>query len=526
MKLKTVLGILFVFGMFSPALSARNFRCGFLNSRIVDTTLSIPRPPDFRIAERNVQVVITEIPRVLRAYGNGMRQEFERTLAASFTIDNNSPEVVFKVFIDSFTPDIKRYKKTERRRVVVGQDCKTDKNGKESCTDKYEQRDVPVEYWEASVKMNWRVEVMNSSGTLVDSVLNTVESYESKIELSVNGKPVSGSSSSSEAGSSTSLLGAIGAIFAAGPANSETNPVPGEQEIMNLLITSAVKKFAVRYNKTYEDVTLSLACDDELSIGNKLVEDSNNARYKDWQGALNSWESTKMKRADTEGDRLFNMAVAYVGLALRDFDVSRLEDADSKLDKASELHRQATTLDPQEKYMQNFVELHRRSQNNLGRAKLHVMFAEQDRKILEQETRSAQVAAEARREAMKRPAAEDIDEEKNFRAYVRASLSNQEVVSDEDQKRLVDSYGQEMFDLYEDEAWRVVDQEMERKNNIDKYKKEFEVFIKDGVITKADRSALDVLAKRFSLTDEDVRTVESSYRFRDETRETPGTKRK
>ena len=501
MKFKTFIGIgilLFILELFSPMLHAANFRCGFLR-RKVEATLSIPRPPDILIFGRNIQVVVAETPRTFnRADKNRIRMEVEQALTPDFIGVSNNPEAIFKVYVVDYDSNINRSKKTERRRIVVGKECTTDKNGKERCADKYEDRNVPVEYWEANARMNWRIEVEDSSGTLIDIGFSAGDSYESKKEVSVNG---------------VSQLG--------------RTSLPNEREIKSQMITNTANKFTRRYRKTYDSVTVDLACDDELSVGNKLVQDSNNVVRKDWEGALKLWESAKMKKAETEGDRLYNMAVAYEALAFRAFDESGVpEDADPYFYKALALYQQSMALDPGEKYIQRAADRLPISQNSLRRAKeqkeildqeerfaLELALAEEEYRQLEEEYR--QLIEEERRLAMARSEKEDTPEEKNFRTYFRARFVNTVDMDDEEEEKIVIS-GQEMFNIDENQTLRVIDQEVLRNRNIRKYREEFDFFVKKGTITKDDRDALNAIATSLSMTADDIKTAESAYAFKDE----------
>ena len=484
MKLKVVVGVLLVIGLFSPMLFAAQFRCGFLK-RKVETTLSIPRPPDVLILTRNIQVVVAEKPKSLnRQDENRMRREVEQALTPDFIIDNNKPETIFKIYVVDYEPVIREYRQTERRRVVVGQECKKDKNGKESCTDKYEYRDVPVRYWEANVQMNWRVEAVGSSGMLLDSAFRPGDVYKSKKEMSINGVP-----------------------------QPDAKSLPSEREIRNQLIANMALKFTSRYRKTYDYLTVDLACSDELTPGNKLVEDSANVARKNWEGALKLWGAAKMKRTEYEGDRLYNMAVAYEALAFGAFDVSGVpEDADHQFDKAMELYQQAMTMDPEEKYIQRAAERLQISKNNLRRAKEHRDIKEHEEQFV---LESTQVEEEARRQAAALIEREDTTEEKNFRTYVRARFGNLAAVDDEELDKVV-FFGRERFKLDENQTFRVVYQENMRKDKIRQYKEDFEIFVVKGLITKDDRDALNAIAESLSLTADDVKTVESSYTFKDE----------
>ena len=77
MKLRVVVGMLFVLEMLSPMLFAAKFRCGFLKQK-VETTLAIPRPPDVLILGRNIQVVVAETPTTLNREDENHCQQVKR----------------------------------------------------------------------------------------------------------------------------------------------------------------------------------------------------------------------------------------------------------------------------------------------------------------------------------------------------------------------------------------------------------------------------------------------------------------
>jgi len=485
MKLKVIASVLFVFVAFSSILFAGQFRCGFLKQK-VETTLSIPRPPDILVSAQNIRVEIVASRRMLNeADKNRIRNVVEQNLTPDFIIDNRNPEAIFKItVVDYDRPIINTYTQHERRRVVVDKECKTDKNGKEKCSDKYDYRNVPVRYWEATAHTSWSVEVVDSYGTPIDNAFTPAYSYKSKQETSVNG---------------VSKLG--------------SQALPAEHEINRQMIDETAAQFVRRYRKTYDYVAVDLACGEELDAGNKRVrnEYNNAGKVRDWEGALNLWKSARMKKKENEADRLYNMAVAYEALALQAFDESGVpEDADPQFNQALRLYQQAMLLDPGEKYIQRSAQRVEISKANLKNAKDQMYI------IREQfgQTEDDALQEEDLLDAMKRPSSQDADEEKEFRSYARASFENSTVVNKEDQEEMV-SEGRKMFNLDELQARRVVGQEAAHKGNVVKYKERFENFARDGVITKSDRDGLKALAKALSLTANDIKLVESQYTFKE-----------
>jgi len=519
MKLKVTLSILFFLQLFSPALFATSFYCWTRTPERTQTTLSIPRPPDVLIPRRNVRVVVAETPKTLNAEDSSLiRRAVELALVEEagtvakiaqvpgFIIDNDNPSVTFKIYVVNFDLNINRPKQTEERLVVVGQDWTTDSRGNRVSTDRYGNRTVPVEYWEALASISWRIEVEDSSGMLIDSGFNPRGTFSEKRELSVNG---------------------------VSPKNQK--PLLSESQIKTQLYVRAVSSFFPRYRTTYDVFNaVDLACNNEFMPANKLVENSTNPTKRDWEGALKLYESV-VPGKNNESGKIYGMAVAYEALAFRAYETSGdPKNADPYFDKALELYDQAMTMDPKEKYIQQAAQRLTTSKNNLKKIKEQKEILDREerfnqelaeieneaRQLAEEERqRTAKAREEARTRALERPEESDAPEEKIFRTYLRARLGNLDVLDDDE----VVSVAQSRFKLDEEQALRVFTQEIERLKqevvrleNIKKYQEDFEIFVLDGIITKDERDVMNAIAASLSLTAEDIKIAESVYEFKDE----------
>lgn len=523
MKLKVILSILFFLQLFSPALFASSFYCWTKTPERTQTTLSIPRPPDVLIPRRNVRVVVAETPKTLNAEDTSLiRRAVELALVAEsgtvakiahmpdFIIDNDNPSVTFKIYVVNFDLSVNRPKLTEERRVVVGQDCTTNSSGNRVCTDRYGDRNVSVEYWEAQASTSWRIEVEDSSGTLIDSGFNPRGTFSEKRELSVNG---------------------------VSPNNQK--PLLSESQIKSQLYIRAVSSFFPRYRTTYDIFReVDLACNNEFTAANKLVENSTNSAKRDWEGALKLWELV-VPGKNNESGKVYGMAVAYEALAFRAYETSGdPKNADPYFDKALELYNQAMTMDPKEKYIQQAAQRLTTSKNNLKKIKEQKEILDREERFIQELTqaeneareraeeerqRTIKVREEVRQNRLARPEEDDTPEEKVFRTYIRARIGNLDVIDDDE----VISAAQGKFKLNEEQALRVFDQEIERleqevareAERVEKiriYQEDFEIFVMDGVIDKNERDVLNAIAGSLSMTAEEIKTAESDYVFTDE----------
>jgi len=507
MKVRFVLGLLFVFGAFSSTLFAAQFSCDWkgkkmkatlITSRPPDQLLLVPRPPDDDLFPvRDIKVEIVEAPMGFR-HSDRIRGEVERLLATKdgFVINNENPEAIFRIYVTAYDrPDIKRYTENEKRSIKVGQDCTKDEKGKERCKDKYDYRIVPVRYWKADARINLRVEVVDNQkdkGFVLDRGFAPESTFSDKKETAVNGETKIGEAD-----------------------------LPDENKINNNLITKVIAGFTHRYTRTNPKEEVELACDDELQPANKLVVDGLN----NWESAFDAWESTKMKKKENEGDRIYNMAVAKEALAYETYE-EKLDPsyAIPLFEEALSLYAQAMSLDPKEKYIQ-------KARHRLEKAKANFKRAiEQWEEIrLGRESQIAKFNVEpkvgndekaaARAEAMKRPPSEDTSEEKEFRKNVRVRFSNiissAEITDTEKNDRI--SYGAKLG-LNDIMAERVIYQEIERKKNIEEYKREFEGYIADGILSEDEKDALAVSAKLYFMTNDDIEAVKLQYKslFKDE----------
>ena len=255
-----------------------------------------------------------------------------------------------------------------------------------------------------------------------------------------------------------------------------------------------------RYVKTVDPVRFKLAVDDELRPGNELAM----ATPPDWEGALASRESVEMKKPEFEGDKYYNMAVAHEALAYQAYEATlNPDDAMPWFDKSVALYDQATTLDPEDKWMVRVAERLRLAKENIGRAV-------DQRNAWEAEREQLRLAFLADREGQKEMTATrpDTPEEGSFRLLVRAQADAGAELDEAQLTTLGTTLG-----LTDISVKRVLHQEAERGKRLGTYEKLLVPLIADGALSAQERQALDAMKPGLRITDEEAVAIEGRHEF-------------
>src|ERR1039457_6168721 len=140
-----------VMGVLGAVLAvAGQFKCGALRTSEDVVVLSIPHPPDALLRAKNLRVVWESTGSFQKA--DQVRQLIEQALGKEFGFTDPNPDAIVKLALLTFEPVTeRRYTQNESRSIKVGEKPIYDKNGKQTGTqDIFENRVVPIEYWEAS----------------------------------------------------------------------------------------------------------------------------------------------------------------------------------------------------------------------------------------------------------------------------------------------------------------------------------------------------------------------------------------
>jgi hypothetical protein len=458
-------------------------------------TITVSRPPDALL--RGKTIAIKSRQGVAFREQQALELAIEKALAGEYTPTKGNAELVLTFAVARVEPvQARNVRQTERRNVKVGQ--KQGRNvitGKPMMVDVREMRDVPVQYWEARGALALQITVHDKSGSLVDS-FDAKGEYLRRVETAVNNVAT----------------------------NKET--LPTQEALQHELIGQAAGDIQKRYTKTTEQVEVRLTVDDPLRPGNAQ------AMAGQWKEALASWSAASMKK--NPGDRAYNMAVAHEALAYQAYDASRNpDDAAESFQKAIQLYDEALRSDPGEKFFKQAIDRCGEMKANFARAKdqyaaqerlAQLEVAKAETRLLEQEEKRKQ-QEEALAELNSKRA--DTQDEADFRVIARGRLKslNGEQVPSDFQTKLV-AFGKDAYKLEELPARRVVHQEVERKKrvgaNLELYKQTFADLVgADKALDAKDRSALNRLAARLELAQDEVKPIEAQFQYNDLTAPPP-----
>ncbi|MCX6593925.1 MAG: hypothetical protein NTZ56_20615 [Acidobacteria bacterium] len=453
-------------------LGAGKFNHGLLGTSSDVVRLRVPRPPDAYPQIKSVNVQIVEADKGFTDQAR-LRMTIEQKLNKDFKIESQKGDATLKISVVTYdVPTVRREMRKETKSVEVSKK-------------EWKTVEVSVPYWVGKGSISLSVRLLDAEGDTLDT-FDPTSSYSQSRPLESDATGTTGSGLMSRA------LHAVNTPKQRGP----SAPVDTAADINAALLSDLGHQILRRYVNTVDDLEIKLGCDDELRAGNKLVLGT----QPDWEGAIKLWEAVKMKK--NEGDRIYNLAVAYEALAYKEYAATlNPVSASEYFAKALDTYDRAMKADPTEKYIQGAAERLRLAKTNLDRAKDQRANWETEREKRRQEYHArleGQRAIDSRRE--------DSDQEKSFRRMVRRNLRSPNPGD-------LAKMGQDVFKLNELETTRILKQENARLVSVSEYETQFKMVVDDKVVSKEEREDLTLFAQGKNLDADDLRAVEAKYTF-------------
>ena len=546
--------------------------------------VKIPAPPAIRIGRATLAIEVKD------AAGSGagvnampqgqgapadptvpvteLQAALDQIFRESFTIVQSNGDALLRVAIVHYTP-------AESRQETVTQKSRAPAPPNPDGTAQIDpqtgrplilERTIAVEQWSARGQLSVRVEVVDSSGALVDGFAPQAMVRGSQV-ISVDGQD-----------------------------RVDRTQLPTNEQVRAKLVADLVAQFRPRYCPVAAETEIPLAVDDGLRPGNKLAKEG------DYAAASKSWQDAALKKEEDEGDRLHNVGTVYeaqgYGTLMKQADPAQ---AAPYFERAAQQYRAAAEHDPKEKYLTRASERVRKAVALIATLK---ELEQQRQSVLAAKTNpspwppgaaagvvvaaaggavvgpdpnqqqanppigpaatSAQpffgnpvatgqtqngppagnfpqappvgapanfappvpaapvldpAAQEALMAALNDQRA-DSASETAFRQFVRLRLrsgSSGNGPMGDDVKQQVESTGPLAYSLSALQARRVVHQEAQAwaalQPKITVYRDTFAAFAQDGKMSAEERAALRTLAKNLSLTEADVKSIESGVKF-------------
>jgi tetratricopeptide (TPR) repeat protein len=483
---RSLIVVLVLLAVGGEVVSAGKFRTRLGQSDKV--SLAIPHPPDALLRAKSLKVqweaTANAFPKAEQ-----VRLQVQQSLSREFTFTDAAPDAVVKLSLVTHEPiRVREYTQTETRYIKVGEKTTYDKDGKPQKQDVFENREVPIAYWEANGSLNISATVIDKTGTAVDAFSPAAARITRKVVTAENGVSRLGSGS-----------------------------LPTPESLENEMCAQFASQVHRRYTPTIDSVEVMLALDDELRPANKLAQAGR------WSDALAQWQTAVVKDKDNQGDQPFNIAVAKEALAYQEY--ARTQDLEQMMplfQEAMDLYQKALGLDPKEKYMQSQV-----ARLNLAKTNIQAV-----RKNYEAQQIEAEKAAEETRKLVAERAAADLHiqelenakndtspdsaDEAKFRTMARLRVASTEGEMTPEQRNDLIGLGQRTYKLPEIKSYRVVLQELDRKVQLAQKLKDYEgmfaPLVADGKLTVSERKTLTQFKKDLPLDDSDALTVEAKYK--------------
>ncbi|MBZ5524303.1 MAG: DUF6340 family protein [Acidobacteriia bacterium] len=448
--------------------------------------VSVPEPPVAYIGKKTARIEITNPYPDITA--DQLRTLIGQALAPDIAVTDSSPEALFKVNVITIErPTSKQYTLSERFHVKVGERPLYNKDGTRKTflgtpvnEDVYEDRVLPVQYWEANGVISMSVDVKSATGATLDA-FTPQANFNEKIKLSI------GNESTPEAGH-----------------------IPDERQMVHDMVNQIAGQVRHRYASSQRRDTVMLAIDDELKAGNAM------AKAGKWDEALKQWESVRMKK--NESDRVFNMAVANEMLAYSTYTSTQdMQAAFPLFSKAMELYGQALQADPGEKYIQH-------AQSRIMRAKtsMDTALKQYQAQRFEAEKVEQEIATKRQKEMDIEKTIEegskgdlpvpDTQGEVRFRTYARTRMNAMTGDPGDDQVNALLTNAKDLYGVEGDAGRKIIYQEIGRKRKHDKgvalYRENLTEFAKDKRIDADERSVLNDIRKQYNLPEAETAVME------------------
>lgn len=471
--------------LLSPLLAfAGKFTYEF--TKKLSAQVRIVRPPTILLTGRTLAIQQRapvhepELQQLGIAIEHGLVSEFSPA-------ENGKPDLTLTYGVIGYQPILVRtYTQAENRYIQVGTKAGKDIFGKPAQTPVYDNRNVPVEYFEARGGLSLEVVVKDSSGVIRDS-FSPSKDYLYKMVIAENGQ---------------SKLG--------------RGVLPTRESLTGEMIGTVVQQVSARYTKTYETFTAPLAVDDELRPGDAYAIAGN------WQAALNSWKSALMRK--NQADQLYNEALAYEALASAAFDQTRsIEDSEPTFQLAVKNYQAAMQEDPGEKN-------YRAAATQMS--DLEATFARAKEQYKLHQIQVAE-AISRRREgppALEAPAgkgigssgteAPDTPDQAAFRRLIQVRLRSLPAEPAPAVQQQWEGLGH-AYHLDPAASHRIISEECahfeSRQNSLKEYRSMVSDFASDHVIDRDEREQLNQLAQHLELSPQETRSVEAQFQFKEVT---------
>lgn len=262
-----------------------------------------------------------------------LQAALDQAFRESFTLVQSNGDAFLRVAITHYTPAESRIDTLTRKARTPAPPnpdgtVQRDQTGQPLMID----QTINVEQWVAKGQLAVRVEVVDSSGVLLDGFAPQSAVSATQV-ISVNGQD-----------------------------RVDRTQIPTLDQVKAKLIADLVKQFVLRYAPVAEAVEIPLAVDEELRPGNKLAKEG------DFESAVKSWQAAVLKKGENEADKAYNLGAVYETEAYdRLLKQGAVDQILPYLERATKQYAADAAADPKEKYFTRATERLRKARLRLNR---------------------------------------------------------------------------------------------------------------------------------------------------------------
>ena len=472
---------------------------GDFDSKKGGVTIRVIRPAERFLNGKTMRIRIGTAPKSFTRQTE-LLAAIERALSSQFVrAESGDVDLLFEIDVVTYEPPtVREYEVNEKRKIQVGETPLYNKDGTpkkgllggQATQPIYEERLVPIGYWEGKGRLAIRLSVSpRGSSAAIDSATASAEFSEKK-KIS---DPAPESS-----------LADLGRIIGIGRKAPEQSRQTGDGLDLQF-IEQVSSKTCSRFARTVNEVRLVLSTEASLAGGTAL------ALAGDWSAAIENWQKATMKNVKGEWMRQFNLGVGHVALAFATYDQGQdAAQAAAFFEQGGQLLLKASASKPNEKHITDALQLYASFKPAMQNIASETAAREENEK-------RALAEINARREKEFRSNRPDSTKEAAFRKLVTLRFQGAKGPLPAQERSELEATGQKAYGLTTSEAQRVVFQENERLETaasaVQSYEEQFSAFVGDGVLSADERSALQDLAKNLSIPKSSLDAIHKRYPF-------------
>lgn len=476
---------------------------GDFDARKGSVRIKVARPPERFLSGKTMRIKMGEAPKSFNREAE-LLGSIERALSTQFVrSESGPPDLEFNLDVVSYEPpDIREYEVQEKRSIKVGERPLYNKDGTpkkgllggQATQGIYEDRMVPVAYWEGKGRLAIRLTVTpKGSSAAVDSASSTAE-------FSAKGRVGDPSEPSSFADIGRDLR----KIWSGQKEPEQSRPTAASLDLQ--FIEKVSYEVGGRFAKTVSEVPMVLSTEPALSAGTAL------AVAGDWQAAVDTWD--RVKNPKIEWMRLYNLGIAQIALAFSAYEAGGdFDQTSAAFERGGQLLMKASELKAGEKHvvsaLQSYADFKKAIQNVASEAAAR-----------EAKEKRAMADMTAQREKSLRDKRPDSAKESAFRQLVALRIKGAKGPLEGEDKTTLQAIGQKGYGLTTSQAERIVFQEAERvgaaAEAIETYDTTFSSLVADGVLSVEEKEVLQGLAKSLSLSETTLAGIHKRYDFQDQ----------